>query len=181
MFEKLNDVDWENLKQAHGNARHVPEAIKGLVSNDPEIREASYWKLDNYVVLQSDLYEAAFYIIPFLVEILKSDILFGRNYVYDLLFEIANGYASEDLLCVYGNKEVPLKDACRNAIANEIELYLFEVRNSSSKFRLDALGLLISLDEYEEKIIPELAEILKHEDSSEFEVELRKSISELKS
>lgn len=70
MLEKINKIDWKGLRQAHGDADHIPEAIKGLLSEDEQISERSYWLLDNYVVLQSDLHEAALYVVPFLLEIL---------------------------------------------------------------------------------------------------------------
>lgn len=79
MFEKINEIDWKGLRQAHGDARQVPEAIKGLISEEEQVRRQSYWLLDNYVVLQSDLYEAALYVVPFLLEILSSDVTQGRN------------------------------------------------------------------------------------------------------
>ena len=180
MFETIKDVNWSKLDQAHGKSDHIPEAINGLVSNDKDIRDASYWKLDNYIVLQSDLYEAAFHVIPFLIEILDSDIQHGRNNIYDLLFEIANGSAPDDIKCVYHGEETELTTACHSLILNHEKVYLDEISNVFSLSRMKALELLVSLTENTEKKISFLSDILNKENmKSELRTHIIKAISEL--
>ena len=179
MLENISQVDWNRIKQASGNASHVPEAVKGLVSDDHSIREAAYWKLDNHIVLQSDLYEAAYYVIPFLLEILRSDVQQGRDYVYDLLFEIANGCAPEEVMCTYSGREIELTDACRMAVSDEFELYLLEVSNKSSSCREKALELLVSVSDGIGDIKTSLSGLLLSESDSEFSGVLRDAITEL--
>ena len=89
----LARVAWHEKDIASGKANHVPDAICGLTSSDERTRNRSYWRLDNEVVLQSDLYEAAYFVIPFLVQILNVQPDHGRDLIYDLLYEIANGFA----------------------------------------------------------------------------------------
>ena len=181
MFETISRINWGSLKTAHGYAGNVPEAIKGLTSEDYSICESSYWKLDNHIVLHSDLFESAFSVIPFLVEILQSNHLIGRSFVYDLLFEIANGYAPDDVVCIINNQETSLVDGCRSVISKEIPLFLNEVSNELSKCRTDALDLLISLNEERAQIIPALSSfITNEEDGSEFNLKLIEAIGELK-
>jgi hypothetical protein len=179
VFNNIDEVNWSELRQAHGDAGHVPEAIKGLIANDPKVQEASYWKLDNHIVLQGDLYQAAFYVIPFLIEILKSNIQSGRNYVYDLLFEIANGCAPDEVSCVYDGLNLPLTDACKRIITGNIDTYLAEVANTSSDCRESALGLLISLEEQQDKIISKLSDVRDKENNSSFRSKLEEAIAEI--
>jgi len=147
MLESIRSIEWMKLKQAHGDASHVPEAVEQLISDDEEKREKAYWELDNNVVLQSDLYEAAFYIIPFLLEILRSNIAVGREHVYALLAGIANGFAPEAATILINGKRIPLSIACRNMVLDHINIYLDEVQNQASDYRDSALDLLMSLSE----------------------------------
>jgi hypothetical protein len=122
MLEELDLIDWESLQTAHGNASHVPQALRGLMSQDTAVQEAAYWKLDNHVVLQSDLYESAFWVIPFLVEILKTGQSHVRHRTLDLLFEIANGYAAPETVVSVAGKKLPLREACAAKIAENAHL-----------------------------------------------------------
>ncbi|KZN57909.1 hypothetical protein [Pseudoalteromonas luteoviolacea] len=101
MFNSINSINWDELQLADGKATHVPGALSDLVSGDSKKEEDAYWKLENHVVLQGDLYESAFYILPFLFEIIRSDVSHGRKRVYDLLFEIANGYEAQEVSCMF--------------------------------------------------------------------------------
>ena len=110
------------------------------------MQEASYWKLDNHVVLQGDLYQSAFYVIPFMIEIIFSKTQHSRGLAYDLLFEIANGFAVEDESCLYKDMELSLTDACKAAVSDGMCWYLEEVADMTSKYRENALDLIISLE-----------------------------------
>ena len=181
MLNNLEHINWSELRQAHGDAGHVPTALKGLISSDETEQEASYWKLDNHVVLQGDLYESAFYVIPFLLELLESGITNGRNYVYDLLFEIANGYAAEEVSCNYQGESLDLTEACKRSVLTGINLYLNEVANIGSESRENALDLIVSLESSSNDILSRLMQILDDEKDSDFRDHLNEAISELSS
>lgn len=179
MFEMLNNINWSKLKQAHGNAGHIPDALRGLTSPEKKIREKSYWKIDNYVVLQSDLYEAAYYVIPFLIEILESGMKNGRSLVYDLLFEIGNGNASETSKCKYKGEFIPLEKACRRSVAEKIPLYLKDAEESDISIVKKALELLSSFTEYKSEILPKLYLLLEKAPDGRQRELLEEAISEL--
>ncbi|QUJ67382.1 hypothetical protein KDD30_15305 [Photobacterium sp. GJ3] len=179
MFESIGSVDWKKLEQAHGDASHVPKAIEQLISEDEEKREKAYWKLDNHVVLQSDLYEAAFYVIPFLLEILRSNISVGREHVYALLAEIANGYASEEVTVFINGNRVPLSNACRNMVLEHVDIYLDEVQNQASRYRDSALDLLMSLSEKSAEIKTTLNSVLASEQDQEIRALVNEVLEEL--
>ncbi len=180
MLEGLSNINWSSLEQAHGTAEHIPEAIQGLVSESASEREAAYWKLDNHVVLQSDLYEAAFYIIPFLIEILESGLDPGREHVYGLLYEIANGHASDSTVVIYNGEKFPLMNACHNAVGKHLPTYLDEVESEEANYRNDALELLSVFPEQKELVISQLIDIANKE-KSEFLKNIQEMILELES
>lgn len=104
--QRINAIDWRSLKTAHGDARHVPQALADITSSDPEICRNGEWGLDNVVVLQSDLYESAYMVVPFLIEYLRDRVSYGRENIYDVVYEIGNGYAPHDVKCVTTDGEV---------------------------------------------------------------------------
>jgi hypothetical protein len=112
-LKKLSEIAWTEKAVASGKASHVPQALTGLISHDEKIRNRSYWQLDNEVVLQSDLFEAAYFVIPFLIQYLDERVSYGRDRIYDLLLEIANGYAPANVRCLTSERdEVSLMAAC---------------------------------------------------------------------
>ncbi|WDE06526.1 hypothetical protein SG34_006295 [Thalassomonas viridans] len=181
MFSSISKVKWDELQQAHGKATHVPSALSDLISGDSQKEEDAYWKLDNHVVLQGDLYESAFHILPFLYEILGSEVTNGRERVYDLLFEIANGYEAQEVSCQLNGEILSLTDACRKSIVQQKDLFFKEVFDTSSRYRSKALELLSSFDEVKNDVIEKLSSIKSTEQDKSFESELSEIIEALKS
>ena len=66
-----NHINWKDIKTGSGTAEHIPDAIKQLNSPIATERDNAYWRIDNYAIVQSDLYEAAYYVIEPLVELLE--------------------------------------------------------------------------------------------------------------
>ena len=139
IFDSINKINWRELRQAHGDSTHIPNALHDLISGNPQKEEDAYWKLDNHVVLQGDLYEAAFHILPFLYEVLESEVTSGRERIYDLLFEIANGYEAQEVSCELNGENLSLTEACRKSIVQQKELYIAEVSDHTSNYRSKAL------------------------------------------
>lgn len=84
----LKRIDWETLQSA-SRIENIEENLKNLTSNDDNVSEKAYWNIDNNMVLQGDLYESGFYIIPFLLKILAGAKRIDK--ILDLLFEFSNG------------------------------------------------------------------------------------------
>lgn len=94
MFEEIYQAeDWSNLKTNVGNAAHVPGALLSLISNDPDVVESAYWKIENHVVLQGDLSDSARY-LPKYLELALLNAKF-KGSVIELLFQIGNGYSQD--------------------------------------------------------------------------------------
>ena len=66
----LDAIDWRGLRTADGFAGEIPEALRHLAAADgQDDAQRWYWRLDNHVILQGSLYEAAYAVIPFVVAI----------------------------------------------------------------------------------------------------------------
>lgn len=126
MFTTLHTIPWSDLRMIMDlPAIQVPIALRGLISPDQQVRYKAYWKLDNYIVVQSSLYEAAWYAIPFLLEIIGDSQNRGRREAYDLLYEIGTGCSQEEnTLYLPSGEVVSLHSACRSAVKEAFALYI---------------------------------------------------------
>jgi hypothetical protein len=123
----------------------VPEALIGLLSPDEETQKRSYWRLDNHVVLQSDLYEAAYFVVPILVQMLGDRVTHGRERIYDLLYEIANGYAPPTTLCrAKDGRLTPLRQACAEELNNGLPVFNRDTMDEDPRVAVKA-GELVKL------------------------------------
>lgn len=149
-LEELTRIAWKEKTVASGKAEGVPEALLGLLSWDESVRHRAYSQLDNEVVLQSDLYEAAYFVVPFLITMLRENAKFGRDRVYDLLYEIANGYAPPDVVCLTNEgDEISLKDACLREVNKGRDVFVRDITGHNSQISEKAKELVELLDDYE--------------------------------
>lgn len=111
----LGSVDWDSKRSSLGSSEFVPRAVTSLLSAvTPAEAKAAYWQLDNRVVVQGQLFEAAQHVIgPLLVGLQGSLSPAARHRVVDLLVEfvLATPDESEKEL---GN--LNLDRACRQEI-----------------------------------------------------------------
>lgn len=141
----ISEISWEELASAHGSSAHFPSAFEMLGSSEPNEREAAYWKLDNYAVLQGDLYEVAPFAADAIIGILESTPEFlGKKQAYDFLIEVANGGAPPDSFSGYSGEKTDLVTACRMAIRHGMAAYLFDLSHASREIRVGAAELLLS-------------------------------------
>lgn len=129
VLRMLDAVDWASKAVQMGTAKNVPHALLGLLSPDAKQRERAYWKLDNHVVVQGTLYEAAYFVIPILIQMLHECPAFGKPEIYELLIQLACGWAGdgETIMTVEGDT-VSLRAACRR-----------EIRKGVGTFELDQI------------------------------------------
>lgn len=143
----LNSVSWSTLATSHGHAAHVPGALKSLASEDGDVRSAAYWQLDNSVVLQSDLSESAFYVVPFVIDLLRELPIPARALIYKLLFELANGSALDTVTVRLPNgTDIALEEATHREVAKGLDLYFRDVHSDDLATSYGALELLSVLD-----------------------------------
>jgi hypothetical protein len=116
---RIRALPWQHIQQVAGDARDVPDALLALAqASEPADVAAAYWRLDNHVVVQGSLYEAAFHIVPFLLELLADRSRTSRTALYDLLVEIAAGQPAfpGDVVMKEDGTAAELGDACRERI-----------------------------------------------------------------
>jgi len=139
MLDKLHTEDWSNLKTVVGNAAHVPDAIMALLSDNPDDVESAYWKLENYVVVQSDLSESAAYLPKYLEEALLKAKYKGS--VIELLFQIGNGVSLDD----------ELQESCYSQVVEVFERVIAHSDIKGTKWETAIEGDLQTLKELHEE------------------------------
>lgn len=150
-FEKrLRAVPWHELKTASRHAGHIPDAVMDLISPDPDTRRKAYWRIDNVVVLQGTLFEAAFPIAPFLAELAVDQTIAGRDLVYKALFEIVNGYPHHENADVeVSGQTVPMRQAIHDKLRPYRSVFKRDLQDRDEDIRRDAHDILECLDEGE--------------------------------
>ena len=122
ILKKLEIVEWDSLRTAQGiNADYIPKALLGLMSVNKEEKEKAYWSLENHVVLQGDVYDSSYYVIPFLVEMIEKTDEETKVYAYDLLIEIINGYSVYDVEILHNEKALELREANYQNISENLK------------------------------------------------------------
>lgn len=109
----MKNIEWNKIKTGTGYATHIPEAIRKLNSFSEHEREKAYWEIDNHAMIQSDLYEAAFYIIEPILELLEKEYTVNRLYPLRILTEISIGGSSE-LINTKQYGIITMEEACLN-------------------------------------------------------------------
>jgi hypothetical protein len=166
ILKELEIVEWDSLRTAQGiNADYIPKALLGLMSVNKEEKEIAYWSLENHVVLQGDVYDSSYYIIPFLVEMIEKTDEETKVYAYDLLIEIINGYSVYDVEILHNEKALELREANYQNISENLDIYLDDLEfignHKNEKLMTNTLYLLSSFRDKKEKIIPRLQELYK--------------------
>jgi hypothetical protein len=128
MLDSLSGIPWSKLRCQTGFAGHVPDAVLGLMSDDLDVIETSYWQLENRVVAQGALYEAAGYLPPVLFEAFDKAPL--KWSILELLFQIGNGDAFDD---------PELEDRCHNSVISGLKHWLSSNANADLKLH-NAVG-----------------------------------------
>jgi hypothetical protein len=91
IFQDIHNIPWSELKHAYGNADDVPELLMDLVHEDEDARQSALYQLFGNVWHQGTVYEATSYVVPYLVNLLKSSTTPNRDLVAGLFAAIANG------------------------------------------------------------------------------------------
>lgn len=144
MANTIESTDWASLRQACGTCEHIPAALNAICSPDERVREEAYWKIDNHVILQGDLYEGAPYVARALVELLDHRVS-EKDRLYNLLVELANGYAPATMQVVVDGQRVPVKYATVQCILPGLAHYLEDLSAESTIIRKRAAELLLAL------------------------------------
>jgi len=142
MLEKIKTEDWSSLETLNGSAEHVPNAVLELLTDNKEKFDKAYWKLENHVVVQGDLYSSAAVLPKYLEEVvIKARFKPG---VLELLFQIGNGHA----------QSTELEEKCFSGVIEVLKRLLIhpEIAESSlTKVINEDLEALVELHEERHK------------------------------
>lgn len=116
---ELARIDWPTVGEASGSAAAVPAAVRALLAAaTPADVGEPYWELENHVVLQGQLFEAAALVVPALMASLVDERpRHVRISVLDLLFQIVSGepHFEETERGVFGLTEI-CRDRAREGL-----------------------------------------------------------------
>jgi hypothetical protein len=154
----VRTIPWHSIQAIQGTCSKVPDAILSLVSTDCSVRKTAYWNLDNHVVVQGGLFEGAFYVVPFLVQICQSGFSYGRLEALELLCEIAGGASSLDSQVRFSAITTPFPYFIPNPDAISVPLTI-AVRFAVACGLDSIIPYTVSLEETERRGSQELIEL----------------------
>ena len=173
-------IDWASLRTAHGDAAHVPDALVRLHSDREDARRSAYWQLDNYVVLQGSLFEAAPFVADELIRMLGADMTSAtRILVYELLYEIHNGYAPDTDSVIRDGRSLPLREACQRTVSDALPLYRADLMTADATLRKEVVDLLASMDERHEEAAALFRQAREEVDDPAIIADLERGLREL--
>ncbi len=97
MLDTLDQIDWRALSHAYGEADDVPELLRKLARGDEQTRQDALYSLYGSTYHQGTVYQATAYAVPFLIEMLQSEAVAGRNDILVLLVHLASGHSYWDV------------------------------------------------------------------------------------
>jgi hypothetical protein len=135
---EVERFDWAALK-ASGSAVGVPAAIQRLTeAQDQSTAEAAYWAIDNTVVVQGALYEAALPAVSCLLAALQRSTPTGRPYILELLAQICGGTP-----IVWDQESArSLEEDCLEELGRGVSTFFDLLEHGTSDERCHAVDLL---------------------------------------
>lgn len=168
------EFPWDSIRDCHGPCPDLTPVFRELAEGSPQEAESAYWDLDNHIVVQGYLSEAAFYAAPFVVALVQAASDANKPLIYELLTEISMGncagivkyFPQADpffhLVNATTGIEVPIPIGCRATIALGISSYLSDAVSNVRPLNQAALGILECFDEYGGFLYHKLFDIAKH-------------------
>ncbi len=110
---EIGRITWDDLRSAGGFASTIPKALADLYgASTPEQAQDAYWRLENHVVVQGQLYQAAEQVVSVLLAMLSEERpRHVRISSLELLLQILMGEPHTQELSL-GNAN--LAERCRN-------------------------------------------------------------------
>jgi hypothetical protein len=160
----IDAIDWRLIRSIDGDSSYVPTAFRHLLTaNSADEATKAYWELDNHVLVQGQLFDAALYVVPPLLVALHGEITSASRYrVAELLVEIALG-VPHHLETAVGNDA--LADHCKD----ELRLGMWSVYallgDSDERLRVDALDILDAIESNSPRLLGVVNRLVLEDDS----------------
>ncbi len=174
MLEGLDKVDWSRLSHAYGEAGNVPDLIRAVLSDDPELRDRALQELFSTIWHQGTVYSATAHAVPFLVELLAAPGVAEKESIFSLLSCIAEGHSYTDVHAALFDpmgaaspeeqrerasalsQELEWVQAARQAVEAGVETYLDLLADEDPEVQISAISMLSLCQSRAAWVIPEL-------------------------
>src|ERR1700712_1066210 len=124
---QLGLYDWTQIREANGTAASIPIAFRELLeSESPNASVVAYWKLENHVVVQGSLFQAARCLLPAICAALVdfNRAKWVRVQLLELLYQLVAGVTHpEELTRGTGDLAGQCKAAAREGIWTLYRIY----------------------------------------------------------
>lgn len=143
---ELHDQPWQRLRTINGTAEDVPGALTALATAADEMAaDRAYWRLDNRVVVQGQLFESAFGVVQVLLALLTGPLsLPAKRRAVDLLLQIGGG-VTDSTEPSTGNQD--LAERCRKSMQSAIWKFYELALDDDFRVRQAALQLVTCVDQ----------------------------------
>jgi hypothetical protein len=182
----LDLIPWNTIATIHGNCSDIPTALSLLQSSEASVRTSGYWMIDNHVVVQGGISEGAFFVVPFLLQLCKQNLVVSRVETLNLLYEIAAGstdFANTLRYRVQPDQtaaSVPTVVAVRFAVGCEFETILVSLVADDEEERRVARDLIALFPEHVYGLTILLRKVRESTSNQQFHAEINSLISELR-
>ncbi|GAA0648927.1 hypothetical protein GCM10010174_85500 [Kutzneria viridogrisea] len=138
---EIERYDWDSMPVMGDRSEQVPLNLFGLIAADSESAvEEFYWGLENVVVVQGQLFEAAPAVVSVLLASLVGELSpSARRMILELLFQLVSGESDEEAI-ERGNPE--LGAACREQARLGISVLYSELYGHFSVAARDILEVV---------------------------------------
>lgn len=181
MIWAFRQFEWRNLRAAQ-SAAHVPAAIMQLVdAKTSEDAQRAYWRIDNVVVVQGALYEAALPTTKCATIALAASGASGRTMLLELLVQLGSGVPDQTEIAL-GNHHIQSK--CRLELCRAASLYFHYLQSGCAEDKMhcvDLLGLCALSDaSLAGQVVWHLSEFLTHDISNNVRLLVENWIGDLR-
>ncbi len=161
----LENISWKEIIELNGkDCSFILDRFKNLKWDEYET-----WWFENFLVKDGKLSEGAFFILPFLLYSLGFENGVNKKSVYVSLWEFANGHSLIDHNVEYKiasngfeyfvkeemnwDYKIPICIACRNFIAEHVNLFYSDLVSSDENYNKEILELICSFYEHPSLVI----------------------------
>ena len=185
LIQRISAVMWDDFGTAECSENNLRRALLAIVENGSvKALLSAKDELETAIVRDRDLFESAFYVIPFLVDILNLEEDGSTICALELLLAIQDAWASWDrsisVRLPYGdqasNRMIPLQVACRFALGCGIPSYIRILKERSKFCKIKTVELLAHFVEYDVVLYPLLKECWRAEQDMDVKTAIKIAI-----
>jgi len=154
----LDSVDWDGLRTIRGTANEVPRNLRRLAETQTDEEAVSaYWYLDNEIVVQGKVFQAAAPVVSVLLAMLEGSLSGpARHWTMELLVQISCGWADVSEIAL-GNSDVI--EECRRRAREGIWTIYGQLLDPDREVRECALEVVATIDLERQRVARELTAV----------------------